>query len=81
MIRIANPAEIGQALANIRDMLGISRGDLAQQIAAKKGRHVRSIENQLMEWDRGANAPNAKSLGCVLEALGYDLALVPREDA
>lgn len=81
MIRVADPAKLGPALAQIRNLLGIPRHRLAVQIAAATGRSVQGVTNQLLEWDNGTNSPNVRSLGPVLNALGYDLALIPREDA
>jgi transcriptional regulator with XRE-family HTH domain len=81
MIRVADPAKLGPALAQIRNLLGISRYALAREIAEAKGRSLQGVVNQLLEWDNGTNAPNVRSLGPVLNALGYDLALIPREDA
>ncbi len=80
MIRVSNPAKLGPALKQIRDLLGVSRHALAVQIATAKGRSIQGVTNQLLEWDNGTNTPNARSLGPVLDALGYDLALIPRED-
>jgi len=80
MIRVSDPAKLGPSIAQIRNLLGISRYALAQQIAETTGRPLQSCVNQLLEWDNGANTPNARSLGPVLDALGYDLALIPRED-
>jgi hypothetical protein len=79
MIRVADPAKLGPALAQIRNLLGISRYALAVEIAAARGRSVQGVVNQLLEWDNGTNAPNVRSLAPVLDALGYDLALIPRE--
>jgi transcriptional regulator with XRE-family HTH domain len=81
MIRVADPAKLGLALKQIRDLLGISRYALARQIAEAKGRSLQACVNQLGEWDHGISSPNVRSLGPVLDALGYDLALIPREDA
>jgi hypothetical protein len=81
MIRIADPTKIGPALAQIRELLGYTRVTLAQEIAAATGRNAKSITNQLGEWDRLENCPTVRTLGPALDALGYDLALVPREDA
>jgi hypothetical protein len=81
VIRVSDPAKLGPALAQIRNLLGIPRHALAVQIAQAKGRSVQGVTNQLLEWDNGTNTPNARSLGPVLDALGYDLALVPKRDA
>jgi hypothetical protein len=81
VIRIQDPSELGKALGNIRKLLGIPRLALAREISAATGQGVHTIENQLKCWDGGEHAPTTSKLGPVLEALGYDLALVPREDA
>jgi hypothetical protein len=80
LIRIADAARIGPALGQIRTLLGYSRAELAQLIADATGRNPKSVANQLAEWDRLENCPTARTLGPALNALGYDLALIPRED-
>jgi transcriptional regulator with XRE-family HTH domain len=81
MIRISDPAKLAPALKQLRDLFGISRYALACQIADATGRPKQSVINQILEWDNGTNSPNVRSLGPVLDALGYDLALIDREDA
>ncbi len=81
MIRLTDPAAIGPALAQVRAMLGISRRQLARTIAAKTGRGEASVNGQIWTWDVGRSHPDLTSLPLVLEELGYDLALIPREDA
>jgi hypothetical protein len=81
LIRIEDPSRLGQALGEIRKMLGIPRLALAREIAAATGRSIHGVECQLKAWDGGINSPTASALGPYLEALGYDLALVPRGDA
>lgn len=51
------------------------------RVADTTGRQWRTVYNQLWAWQRGAKAPNPRSLRVVLEALGADLALIPREDS
>lgn len=80
MIRIDDAARIGPALAEIRNLLGCSRQELATEIAEATGRNPKSVANQLAEWDRLENSPTVSKLGPLLDALGYQLALVPRED-
>jgi hypothetical protein len=80
VIRIPDAARIGPALAEIRNLLGYSRTELAQLIADATGRDPHSVRNQLGEWDRLENCPTVRTLGPALDALGYDLALIPRED-
>jgi transcriptional regulator with XRE-family HTH domain len=81
MIRITDPGKLGPALCQVRQLLGLSRYELARQISARTGRSHIGIVNQIQQWDSGTHAPVASSLGPVLDALGYDLALVPRGDS
>jgi hypothetical protein len=80
MIRITDIARVGPALGELCALLGYSRPDLARIIAAATGRPAASIANQLGAWDRLEGTPTVRSLGPILDALGYDLALVPREE-
>jgi transcriptional regulator with XRE-family HTH domain len=81
MIRLTDPTRIGPALYEIRTMLGISRRQLSRAIAAKTGRAETSVNAQIWGWDKGIHTPDMASLPLVLEEFGYDLALIPREDA
>lgn len=72
MIRI-DPAAIGPALGNLRQLLGIRQRDLAADAGL--------FPSQLSYWERGLRDPDLKSLVKIARALGYDLALVPREDS
>jgi hypothetical protein len=81
MIRLTDPTRIGPALAEVRMLLGIGRRQLARTIAAKTGRTETSVNAQLWTWDVGTRHPDLTSLPVLLDALGYDLALIPREDA
>jgi hypothetical protein len=81
VIRVSDPGLLGLALRDIRKQLGLSRPDDGRIVEASTGRPAYSVVKLLAQWDDGVHAPNAGSLGPVLEALGYDLALVPREDA
>lgn len=81
MIRIDDATRIGPALAQIRNLLGYSRQELAVHIAETTGRNPKSIANQIAEWDRLENSPTVSKLGPLLDALGYQLALVPRKDS
>lgn len=80
MIRIADPSNLGPALRDIRNLLGYNRRQLAQAVAEATGRGLPGVYSQLREWDHGKHSPTAKALGPVLAALGYDLALIPREE-
>jgi hypothetical protein len=80
LFRIADPAKIGPAITEIRALLGYTRIEFARAVAEVTGRDPKSVAHQLSEWHRLDNSPTMRALGPVLEALGYDLALVPRED-
>lgn len=81
IIRIANPTKIGPALGDLRAINGFSRRRLARLIAAQTGRSETSVNSQLWGWDNEIHQPDLASIPIVLDALGYDLALIPREDA
>jgi transcriptional regulator with XRE-family HTH domain len=81
MIRLTDPARIGPALAQIRALLGISRREMARTVATRTGRSVTSVNSQMWGWDNGIHAPDLASLPLLLDLLGYDLALIPQEDA
>lgn len=80
MIRLTDPARLGQALGDVRALLGYTRPELARIITTNTGRPLKAVINQLGDWDTGVNVPTASSLGPLLDALGYDLALVPRDE-
>lgn len=79
MIRLTDPTRIGPALAEVRNLQLTTRRQLARTIAAATGRTETSVNAQLWTWDVGTRKPDLASLGVLLDALGYDLALVPRE--
>jgi hypothetical protein len=81
MIRLTDPTRIGPVLAQVRELQLMTRRQLARAIAAKTGRTETSINAQLWTWDVGRRHPDLASLPVLLDALGYDLALIPREDA
>lgn len=80
VFRVTDPRRLGQVLAEIRSMLGISRWECAQQIAEATGRAARSVSTQLWSWDTGASKPESWSLGPYLDVIDFDLALTPRPD-
>jgi hypothetical protein len=77
MIRIDDPAGLGAALGQVRAQLQIGRRELARRIAEATGRDASAVNSQLWGWEHGDYAPNPTSLGPLLDALGYQLALVP----
>lgn len=78
MIRIADPSNLGRALRDIRLVLGYNRREIAREIAATTGRVESGVYRQLAEWDHGIHSPTARALGPILDALDYDLALIPK---
>jgi transcriptional regulator with XRE-family HTH domain len=80
MIRISDPGRLGPALGNLRHRQGLTRRTVARRIAVATGRDEQSTYQQLAQWENGDKAPNVTSLPDLLHALGYDLALIPRED-
>jgi hypothetical protein len=81
VIRVSDPGRLGPALRDVRNLLGINRMELGRLVEGITGRPAISVVHQVQQWDDGTHAPTVSSLGPVLEALGYDLALVPREEA
>lgn len=78
-LRVTDPADRGKAILAV-EHAGLTHMQLAHRIADNTGRRPRTAYNQLWCWQKGAEAPNAQSLRVVLDALGVDLALIPRED-
>jgi transcriptional regulator with XRE-family HTH domain len=60
------------ALASERGRDGLTQ----EAVAAKTG----VSRKQLSEWENGHTIPRADRLFDLANALGYDLALIPRED-
>lgn len=80
MIRISDPAKLGQILGTLRLADGWTRRGFAREIAARSDRTENTVNAQLWEWDNGHTRPDPGSLDHYLAALGYNLALVPKED-
>lgn len=77
MIRLKDPTQIGPALGEIRKGRGMTRRELARRI--ERDGVVLSADMALWRWETGANVPNLASLAVLLDELGFDLALVPRD--
>lgn len=73
MIRITDPDQVGPALRQLRTILGISQRELCEISGQRQGR--------MSAWELGHEVPRFSSLVRMVRALGYDLVLVPREDA
>ncbi|GAB1642554.1 helix-turn-helix domain-containing protein [Krasilnikovia sp. MM14-A1259] len=73
MIRIDNAGQAGPSLGDLRRMLRTVQSDLAARAGFD--------QSLVSKWERGHSVPTVDSLIRTAHALGYDLALVPREDA
>ena len=71
MIRIDDPNALGPVLAQLR---AVSQRALVADIDGMS-------QSQLADWERGHSLPKLPNLIRLAHALGYDLALIPREDA
>lgn len=79
MIRISDPTRLGQVLGTLRVTDGHTRVSVARTIADTTGRTEDGLKLMLWRWDTGRDVPTLGSLGAYLDALGYDLALIPKE--
>jgi len=73
VIRLTDPARIGPALGQLRVLLRLTQRQLCAITGQKQSR--------LSVWETGAETPDLRSVLRVAQALGYDLALIPKEDA
>lgn len=80
VIRISDPTRLGQTLGTLRITHGHTRVNIARTIANTTGRTEDGLKLMLWRWDTGRDVPTLSSLGAYLNALGYDLALIPREN-
>lgn len=80
MIRLTDPAKLGQTLGTLRITNGWTRAAVARDLAGRNGSTEETALLNLWRWDTGRSHPDTHSLGHYLAALGYDLALIPRED-
>jgi transcriptional regulator with XRE-family HTH domain len=73
MIRLNDPERIGRSIADLRLLHQLSQRALGAQAGITQAR--------LSDWETGNAIPTLPTLVRVAHALGYDLALIPREDA
>lgn len=73
MIHIGKPEQVAGALQFMRSTAGLSQRKLATMTGFSQA--------QIGGWELQDRCPNVSSLLRLANALGYDLALVPREDA
>jgi transcriptional regulator with XRE-family HTH domain len=77
--RLEDPTQLGSTLARLRKDRGLTRRALAEQVAAGTGLPQNTVASQLYRWENGlVHGPDLRGIAPVLNALGYDLALVPR---
>lgn len=73
IIRITDPDQIGAVAEDLRAIYGLSQLALAAESGSRQG--------QISRWLGGQAVPDVKTAIRLVNALGYDLALIPREDA
>lgn len=73
MIRLTRPEQIHQVIADLRLDAGKTQRGLAAELRIR-GSQINRFENE-------GQRPNLASLIALAGALGYDVALVKREDA
>jgi transcriptional regulator with XRE-family HTH domain len=71
-IRITDAKQIAGVIGDLRVLNRLTQRQLAED--------TRTNQGQIHEWLHGNRTPNADSLIRLANALGYDLALVPREE-
>lgn len=82
MLRIHAPADLGITLTDLRAQADVSRRALAAFIAESTGIPGSTAYSQLQRYEAGkVGRPDLYALIPILEALGYELAVVRREDA
>ncbi|WP_250029716.1 helix-turn-helix domain-containing protein [Paractinoplanes maris] len=72
-IRITDAAAVGALVADLRSMCLLSQRQLCEEIGGME-------QARLSEWETGKAIPTLPYLIPALRALGFDLALIPRED-
>lgn len=85
MIRVPDPTRLGPALADVRQILGMSRREAARRIAEKTGRSETSVNAQLYSWEcepgsRYHRQPDLASLVPYLQILGIRLGIDFQEE-
>lgn len=73
IIRITEPGQIAGIIGDLRILNQLSQ----RSLAAESGHH----QGQVSAWELGKVVPNVVPLIDMANALGYDLALIPREEA
>lgn len=71
-IRLTDTDQVRQAVNDLRIMFGLTQRALARDSGYYQG--------QLSSWLSGRTKPDVASVIRLANALGYDLALVPKED-
>lgn len=71
--RASNPAELGRALARLRQKKGLAQGELATRTGLRR--------EYLSRMESGLATEQLQNLFSVLRATGYEIILAPREHA
>jgi hypothetical protein len=81
MIRLTDPRHLGRILVDLREQRDLGPSRLAALVADATGHDPEAVRRRLWHWETGRTlSPDLPALMQVLDALGYDLALIPRED-
>lgn len=75
MLVVPDPTQLGQCLAQVRDLLGMTRLDAAKKMAEISGRDVKSCFSQIWTWDVGQGVPKLPALAPYMQAMGVRLAI------
>jgi len=68
MIRLTDPDKIGEALRDLRAMLGLTQAKMAELLGTYQGRYS--------EYETGAVVPSLASLISMFKRIDFDLAMV-----
>jgi transcriptional regulator with XRE-family HTH domain len=71
MIRLDRPEQVGPALQTMRWATDRTQRDVA--------RSARTTQVHVSRWENSSARPSVAALIRLADALGYDLALIPRE--
>jgi len=70
-IKLTNGSGIGEAIKFIRKVAGMSQRAFAALTGFRQA--------QIGDWENGVRRPNIESIVQILDAAGYDLLIVPRD--
>jgi transcriptional regulator with XRE-family HTH domain len=70
-VPITDAGQLGDAIRTLRELRGYTQRQLATRI--------RATQSQVANWESGISRPGAASLVKLMDALGYQLNLTPKE--